>query len=99
MESFHSVMPQLGFGEIRKGSLSLKNKDLVCSGVLIIIGIVGGLKGNVAYALDIESAKQMASKMMMGMPVDEFDDMAKSALSELSNMLTAGAVTLFSNTL
>ncbi|MDK2905916.1 MAG: chemotaxis protein CheX [Eubacteriaceae bacterium] len=35
--------------------------------------------------------------MMMGMPVEEFDDMAQSALSELSNMLTANATINFSN--
>lgn len=35
--------------------------------------------------------------MMMGMPVDELNDMAKSALSELSNMLTANSSINFSN--
>ncbi|HHX60219.1 MAG TPA: chemotaxis protein CheX [Epulopiscium sp.] len=97
MESFTSIMPQLGFSEIRKGTLSVKNKELVSSGILILVGIVGGIKGNVAYSLDLESAKQVASKMMMGMPVDELGEMEKSALSELSNMLTASAVTLFSS--
>lgn len=97
IQSFNSIMPQLGFTEIRKGKLSLKDKDLVCSGVIMVVGIVGGIKGNVAYCLNIESAKKIASKMMMGMPINEFDEMAKSALSELSNMLTASAVTLFSS--
>jgi chemotaxis protein CheX len=31
--------------------------------------------------------------MMMGMPVENLDEMAQSALSELSNMLTANAAT------
>ena len=35
--------------------------------------------------------------MMMGMPVTELDEMSQSALSELSNMLTASAATSFSN--
>jgi len=61
------------------------------------LGIVGDKKGNVAYAIDTEGAKQIASIMMMGMPVDELDDMAKSAISELSNMLTANAAINFSN--
>ena len=30
---------------------------------------------------------------MMGMPVDTFDEMAKSAISELSNMITGNAST------
>ena len=31
--------------------------------------------------------------MMMGMPIENFDDMAQSAISEMSNMLTATAAT------
>jgi chemotaxis protein CheX len=40
-----------------------------------------------------DTAKYIASTMMMGMPVPEFDAMAQSAISEMSNMLTANAAT------
>jgi chemotaxis protein CheX len=40
-----------------------------------------------------DTAKFIASTMMMGMPVAEFDAMAQSAISEMSNMLTANAAT------
>lgn len=96
LTAFKNVMPQIGFGQVEKGNLSIKEKELVASGVLIIVGIVGDLKGNIIYSIDTENAKQIASKMMMGMPVTEFDDMAQSALSELSNMLTANASIEFS---
>lgn len=96
MESFSTVMPQVGFSSVTKGNLSVKNKELISSGVIIIVGIVGAIKGNVVYVIDMESAKKIASTMMMGMPVAELDDMAKSALSELTNMLTANAATFFS---
>lgn len=95
-ESFFSIMPQFGFSDIKKGGLSLKNQDLDCSGVVIVVGIVGEVKGNVAYSMSLEAAKQIASKMMMGMPVTDFGEMEKSALSELANILTANTVTLFS---
>ncbi|MBZ9687193.1 chemotaxis protein CheX [Clostridium estertheticum] len=62
---------------------------------MMILGIVGDIKGNIIYSLKVESAKQIASVMMMGDPVTELDDMAQSALSELSNMLTANASTNF----
>ena len=97
IESFGSVMPQLGFTDIKKGNLSVKGQELVNSGVIIVIGIVGAIKGNVVYCIDLENAKKIASTMMMGMPVNEFDEMAQSALSELSNMLTATAATCFAN--
>lgn len=96
IESFASVMPQLGFGSVTKGNLSAKGRELVSSGVIIIVGIVGAIKGNVVYCLDMENAQKIASQMMMGMTVTELNDMAKSALSELTNMLTANAATFFS---
>lgn len=95
--SFSSVMPQLGFENIRTGEIIDKEKEVVGTGVIVILGIVGELRGNVVYNIDIETAKQIASTMMMGMPIEEFDDMAKSALSELTNMLTATAATAFSD--
>lgn len=97
VESFATVMPQLGFDNVQKGKLSVKNKELISSGVIIVVGIVGTIKGNVVYVMDMENAKKIASNMMMGMPVNELDEMSKSALSELTNMLTANAATFFSN--
>jgi chemotaxis protein CheX len=89
-------MPQLGFGGIEKGNLCIKDKELTGNGLIILVGIVGQIKGNVAYMIDLDNAKKIASTMMGGMPVESFDDLAQSALSELSNMLTANAATCFS---
>lgn len=95
IESFTTIMPQLGYNHIQNGDLTQKGQELINSGVNIIVGIVGEIKGNVVYSIDLENAKNIASTMMMGMPVDELDEMSKSALSELANMLTAGAATAF----
>ncbi|MDK2966951.1 MULTISPECIES: chemotaxis protein CheX [Lacrimispora] len=97
IEAFLSVMPQLGFGKVEKTNLSLKDSNLTYTGVIMTVGIVGEMKGNVVYYLDLENAKKVASTMMMGMPVDEFNEMAQSAISELANMLTANAATFFAN--
>jgi chemotaxis protein CheX len=97
IEAFHSVMPQLGFCDVQTGEMSAKTKEVAATGVLVIVGIVGDVEGNVVYFTDIESAKKIASTMMMGAPVDEFDEMAESALSELTNMLTATATTVLAS--
>ncbi len=94
IESFEAVMPQIGFGNIQKGNLSVKGQELINSGVIIIVGIVGSIKGNVAYCIGMNIAKKIAS-VMMGAAIDDLDEMAQSALSELANMLTASAVTYF----
>lgn len=97
IDSFLDIMPQLGIVDIKRGKLSVKNKTIDSIGVLIIIGIVGDLKGNIIYGATMESAKNIASKMMMGMPVEELNEMAQSAISEMTNMVTARACTLFSD--
>ena len=97
IQAFTAVMPELGFGDVQMGTLMSKGKEITGSGVFVILGIVGAIRGNAVYAIDIESAKQIASVMMMGAPVDEFDDMASSAISELTNMLTANAATAFAD--
>ncbi len=96
IESFEAVMPQLGFSGTRRGNLSISEQQVEFTGVMVIVGIVGAIRGNVVYCLSLESAKAIASTMMMGMTVDELDDMSKSALSELANMLAATAATNFS---
>jgi len=97
IESFAIVMPQLGFASTQKTGIAVKGREIVNTGVVIVLGIVGEIKGNIVYAIDYDSAKKIASIMMMGMPVTELDEMAQSALSELTNMLTANAATAFSN--
>lgn len=95
LQSFNTIMPQLGF-EIERGNISIKDK-IEGSGIAISVGITGDVKGNVIYILSDDDGKRIASAMMMGMPVEELDDMSKSALSELSNMLTANASMNYSN--
>lgn len=97
IESFSTVMPEIGFGSVRVGDLIAKGEELSSSGVIVIVGIVGAVRGNVVYSLSLDAAKQIAETMMMGEPVEEFDENAKSAISELTNMLTAHAATAFSN--
>lgn len=95
LQSFNDIMPQLGF-EIERGKISLK-EEIGGTGITISVGLTGDVKGNVIYILSEESGKGIASKMMMGTPVDTLDDMAKSALSEMANMLTANASINYSN--
>ncbi|MDF2886288.1 MAG: cheX [Lacrimispora sp.] len=97
IEAFLSVMPQLGFEKVEKTNLGLKDCNLTYTGVIMTVGIVGEIKGNVVYYLDLVNARKVASTMMMGMPVDDFNEMAQSAISELANMLTANAATYFAN--
>lgn len=64
--------------------------------LIIIVGITGQLRGQVIINMSHEVACRLASHMMMGMPVTELNDMAKSAVSELGNMILGNSATIFS---
>ena len=93
IDALVAVLPQMGFDVPKRTKMGVKNQVCKSLGVSIIVGFTKGLRGNVVYNMSAEAAKFVASKMMMGMPVAELDDMAQSALSEISNMLTANAAT------
>lgn len=94
LESVLTVAPQLGFSEVYRKDLSLV-KNVEQSGVIVNIGLIGSLRGNVVFSFTDESAKGIVSKMMMGMPVEELDEMSLSALKELTNMVSGTAATLY----
>ena len=73
--------------------MTVKDKMTQSLGVTIIVGFTKQIRGNVVYNMSEDTAKYIASTMMMGMPVENFDEMAQSAVSEMSNMLTANAAT------
>lgn len=96
LESFNNVMPQLGLSDVKKIGVILKGRFIESPGVVIIIGLIGDIRGNIIYGMSVDDAKKIASTMMMGMPVENFDELAQSAISELINMLTANVATNFS---
>ncbi len=94
--AFTEVLPKIGFQSIERKGLSLVGPTLNYNGVLVNISLVGSLKGSILIGMSEESAKIFASKMMMGMPVTNFDPMAQSAISEMGNMVCANTCTQFS---
>lgn len=78
------------------GKPSIKDTTFTDDSVLIMLGITGQLEGQVIFEIKEDSAKLLASKMMMGYEVPELDDMAMSAISELGNMIMGNAATVFS---
>lgn len=87
------VLPMLGLTDIKQGNVVAKDNLATARDVTVLIGLSQDIRGNVAYGLSEECARNIASTMMCGMPVPEFDEMAQSAISELVNMITANAAT------
>jgi chemotaxis protein CheX len=97
LDAVKKVMPELGFQKVTRGKMSVSVTNKIASlGVMVIVGLAHQFRGNIVYNMSEDSARIIASKMMMGMPVPVFDEMAESAISELGNMLAANAATIFS---
>lgn len=96
--SAEQILRQVCNIETKIGKLEKDNVVIEGEPMFIMLGITGAITGQVCIVLDIPIAKDIASRMMMGMPVNEIDEMAKSALSELGNMVMGNAATLLSNT-
>jgi chemotaxis protein CheX len=95
LEAFTNILPQIGFQTVEKKGVSLAASPLQYQGILINIGVLGPLQGAILIGMDTASAKQFASKMMMGMEVTQLDSLAQSAISEMGNMVCANACTQF----
>ena len=59
-----------------------------------MLGVVGKLKGTIAIGMDVKLAKHIASNMM-GFQVHELDELSKSALRELCNIIVGQVGIIF----
>jgi chemotaxis protein CheX len=95
IDAFREILPQLGFADIQRGKLSMGSNSVESLGVTVIIGMTKDLRGSVAYNMSEATAMTIASTMMGGMPVAQFDELPQSAISELVNMVTANSAIRF----
>ena len=82
--------------DMQVGKPYVKQTAFADDSVIIMIGITGEMRGSVIIALTYNKALEIASKMMMGMPVTELDEMATSTISELGNLIMGNAATILS---
>ncbi len=97
IEASQTVLKQITQLDARLGKVYLKNSPYKSEDILIMVGLTGKMRGQAVFSIDRAFALKIASIMMMGMPVTEFDEMSKSALSELANMIMGNAATILYN--
>lgn len=82
--------------ELKIGKPYVRTTEFESDSVIIMIGVTGEMRGQVLIGMRLEQALFIASKMMMGMPVTQLDEMSTSAISELGNMIMGNAATILS---
>jgi chemotaxis protein CheX len=99
IEASQSVIKALCCVNTKLGKVHLQNSPIFFNQVIIIIGVVGKIKGQICFELSRETAKKIASVMMGGMPILELDEISKSAISEMGNMIMGNASIILANKL
>lgn len=91
IKSISQVFSMMGLGEIISGSIYNKENFTCRYNLTTIISLSGNIKGNVALSMPYDTARKIASAMMMGMEVAEIDEISVSALGEMTNMICGQA--------
>ncbi len=89
------ILKDMCFIDAKIGKPYIKNPAFFEDTLIILIGFTGEMKGQAMIAFSNEVACDIASKMIM-MPITVMDDLAKSAISELGNMIMGNTATIFS---
>lgn len=89
------ILKEMCFVDAKVGKPYIKNPAFFEDTLIILIGFTGEMKGQAMIAFENDVACDIASKMIM-MPITEMDDLAKSAISELGNMIMGNTATIFS---
>ena len=83
--------------DVNRGQVFIKSSPFTAGSVVIIIGVAGEFKGQVFFSMNEATACKIASSMMFGMEVNALEEMAKSAIAELGNMIMGNVSTEFYN--
>ncbi|HEY5583304.1 MAG TPA: chemotaxis protein CheX [Ruminiclostridium sp.] len=82
--------------DAKLGKINLKYSPFSVSSMVIMIGMVGEIRGQVCLELTFETAEKIVSTMMGDIIVETMDEISKSAIAELGNMIMGSACTIFS---
>lgn len=96
IEASQSIIEQLTGLKPILGKVEIKSTPYPSDSLVIFIGVTGMLKGNVMMSFEPEVAARLVSAMMGGMQVDVLDELGKSAVGEIGNMIMGHTATNFS---
>lgn len=97
LESAKIVIEQVVQIRPATGQLGIKDIKFVENYIWIQIGLNGQMNGDIVFGLSEQVALKMVSAMMGGYAISEIDEIGRSAISELGNMISGNASTILYN--
>lgn len=92
VEAAYDILNEILQTNVKRGQLYLKKLGESMKGVAVVIGVTGQITGRLVFDMSMETALAIASKMNFE-EMKEFDDMVKSTIGEMANMISGRAVT------
>lgn len=90
-----TIFKQLGDFNLQKQGLErLQDSSKIQARVASILGLTGALKGQIVLTIEERLAMKLASAILMGTEVNEYNDMAESGFCETVNMIAGEAARL-----
>lgn len=89
------IVKDMCFIDLKVGKPYLSNAEFKEDTIIIMIGVTGEIRGQVLISFANNVACEIASKMI-GMQIEIMDELSKSAISELGNMILGNTATTFS---
>lgn len=97
IESAQSVLNMVCGIEVTSNNISLRSSPFLVNHVIIMFGFIGEIRGQVFFELSLDTTKGIVSSMMGGLPIVELDEISKSAISEMGNMIMGNTSIIFAN--
>ncbi len=94
IEASQSVFQMMTGNKPILGQVYMKKNPFESANIAVIVGLTGRIRGQVVISMTLSSALEIASAMMGGMQVDAMDEISKSAISELGNMIMGNTATI-----
>ena len=84
----NEVFRKVGNVSLKKTGLEyFPNGHKISTGIATILGVTGDLKGQFIITLDESISLKIATAILMGVPVTQYDEVAESAVCEIGNMI------------
>ena len=97
LESARIVIEQMVNVRPATGQLGIKDVMFAEEYIWILIGMTGQMNGDIVFGLHKDVALKLISAMMGGFEIAEIDEVGRSAISELGNMISGNASTMLFN--
>jgi chemotaxis protein CheX len=95
LEAASAVFKSILNVDLRRGKLVIKESPIPSMDIAIIIGITGGVTGEVVYSMGFNMVYKVASILAPGLSDEQIKSEYKDIMGELANMITGNAMNLF----